>query len=303
VVAVAGSAPRRSVTDRVPAWSLAVVSICSVQVGAALSTGLFPVVGTAGAAWLRLTAGALIFLAIGRPRPADVPRSAIPAVLALGLVTATMTVAFLAAIDRLALGTAVAIEFLGPLSVAAARAHRRRMLAWPALALVGVVLLTRPWQGEVDVVGVLYALAAAVGWGAYILLTQHVGDRVAGLKGLSLTIPVAALAAAVVGVPQAIGGITWQVAAASVGLALLLPVLPFSLELLALRRLTAHAFGTLMALEPAIAMLVGAVVLLQTPAPLQLLGIVLVVAAGVGAERGGRRDDGPEALGIPVPEA
>ena len=290
-------------TDRVPAWSLAVVSITSVQLGAALSTGLFPAVGTAGTAWLRLTAGAIMFLVIGRPRPRDIPRSVIPSVLALGVATAMMTLATLAALDRIALGTAVAIQFLGPLSVAAARAHHRPMLIWPALALVGVVLLTQPWQGQVDVVGVTWALAGAVGWGAYILLTQHIGDRVAGLKGFSLTIPVAAPLSAVVGVPEAMGGITWQVLAAAVGLAVLLPVLPFSLELLALRRLTAHAFGTLMALEPAIAMLVGVVVLKQAPAPLQLLGIALVVTAGVGAERGGHRDAEPETLGIPIPEA
>lgn len=299
----AGSTGSRAMTDRVPAWSLAVVSITSVQLGAALSTWLFPIVGTAGTAWLRLTAGGVIFLAIARPRRSDVPRAAVPAILALGLATATMTVAFLAAIDRIAFGTTVAIQFLGPLTVAAARAHERRMLVWPALALVGVVLLTQPWQGEVDVVGVMFALAGAAGWGAYILLTQHVGDRVAGLKGLSLTIPVAAVAAGFVGLPGAWGGISWQVVAASFGLAILLPVLPFSLELLALRRLTAHAFGTLMALEPAIAMLVGAVVLAQIPAPLQLLGIALVVTAGVGAERGGHRHSDVETLGLPVPEA
>ncbi len=294
---------RRPLTDRVPAWSLAVVSITSVQLGAALSTGLFPAVGTAGAAWLRLTAAAAIFLTIARPRPSDVPRRAVPAILALGVVTATMTVATLAALDRIALGTAVAIQFLGPLSVAAARARRAAMLAWPALALIGVVLLTQPWQGQFDPMGVVYALIGAFAWGAYILLTQRIGDQVAGLKGLALTIPIAALVSALIGVPQALGGLTWQVLLASVGLAVLLPVLPFSLEMLALRRLTAHAFGTLMALEPAIAMVVGAVVLHQVPGPGQLLRIALVVTAGVGAERGGHRDTDPESLGIPVPEA
>lgn len=288
-MAVEVAARRAPASDRVPAWSLAVVAMLSVQLGSALSTRLFPVVGTAGTAWLRLTMGALLFLAIGRPRRRDVPRSAVPAVLVLGVATGTMTVAFLAAIDRIPLGTAVAIEFLGPLTVAAVRAHERRMLAWPALALAGVLLLTQPWRGHVDLVGVAYALLAAAGWGTYIVLTQHVGDRVAGLKGLSLTIPVAAAVTAFVGVPQAAGALSWQVLLASLGLALLLPVLPFSFEMLALRRLTTTAFGTLMALEPGIAMLVGAVLLQQLPAPMQLVGIALVVAAGVGAERRGRR--------------
>jgi inner membrane transporter RhtA len=279
-----------AVTDRVPAWSLAVVAMMSVQVGAALSVHLIPVVGVGGVAWLRLSAGAVIFLAISRPRIRGVARADRLAVLALGVATGLITVFFLAAISRIPLGTAVAIEFLGPLTVAVVRAHDRRLLAWPALALVGVLLLTEPWHGTVDPVGVAFAAAAAVCWGTYILLTQRVGDRFAGLQGLSITIPVAAATAAVVGIPQAWGSITWQVVATAFGLALLLPVLPFALEMLALRRLTAAAFGTLMALEPAFGLTVGLLILTQVPTGLQVLGVVLVVIAGVGAERRGRRD-------------
>jgi inner membrane transporter RhtA len=183
----------------------------------------------------------------------------------------------------------VAIEFLGPLTVAAVRAHERRMLVWPALAFTGVLLLTRPWAGHVDVVGVLFAALAAVGWGGYILLTQHVGDRVAGLKGLAITIPVAALVATPFGLPQAAGELSWTVLAWGAGLAVLMPVLPFAAEMMALRRLTATAFGTLMALEPGIAVGIGALLLHQLPGPVQLVGIALVVTAGIGAERRGRR--------------
>ena len=215
-----------SATARAPAWSLAVTSMLLVQLGAALSVGLFPIVGAGGTAWLRLTAGAVIFLVLARPR--DVPRGVMPSVLALGAVTAVMTVAFLAAIERIPLGTTVAIEFLGPLTVAAARAGDRRMLVWPALAMSGVVLLTRPWEGTVDLLGVALAALAGAGWGAYILLTQHVGDRLAGLGGLALTIPVAAALTAPSGWP---GAARSELAgrAASVGIAVLLPVLPFSL--------------------------------------------------------------------------
>lgn len=287
-----------AVTGRAPAWSLAVVAMLSVQLGAALSVGLFPLVGPAGTAWLRLSAGALILLVLVRPSRKDVPRDAVAPLLALGLATAVMTVAFLAAIDRIPLGTTVAIEFLGPLTVAAVRAHNRRMLAWPCLALVGVLLLTRPWEGRVDVLGILFAAVAAAGWGTYILLTQHVGDRVSGVKGLAITIPVAALIATPVGLPQAIPGLTWGVVAAVFALAILLPVLPFALEMLALRRLTATAFGTLMALEPGFAVVIGAVVLRQLPSPLQVVGVVLVIVAGVGAERRGRR----KMAGIPSVE-
>jgi inner membrane transporter RhtA len=281
------------VSTRVPAWSLAVVAMLSVQLGAAFSTNLFASVGPAGTAWLRLTMGAVIFLAIKRPVLRGVSRHDLLVVLALGVATGLLTTAFLSAVDRIPLGTAVAIEFLGPLGVAVVRSHDRRLLVWPALALVGVLLLTEPWQGDIDLVGVAFAASSAVLWATYIVLTQQVGDRFDGLEGLSITIPVAACTAAVIGVPQAWGQITWQVLAAALGLALLLPVIPFSLELIALRRLTTAAFGTLMALEPAIGVAAGVLILGQVPHALQVVGVVLVVTAGIGAERNGHRDDRP----------
>lgn len=287
--------PRQSdlvsdVTDRAPAWSLAVVAMLCVQLGSALAVGLFPAVGPVGTAWLRLVAGGVILAVLVRPRRSDIPRTAVAPMIALGVATATMAVAFLVAIDRIPLGTTVAIEFLGPLSVAAIRSRERRMLLWPALALAGVFLLTRPWDGAVDAIGLLAAAIGAVGWGAYILLTQHVGDQVAGVRGLAITIPMAALITIPFGLPQALGGISWHVVAAVFGLAVLVPVLPWSLEMLALRRLTTTAFGTLMALEPALAVLIGAVILHQPPAPVQILGVILVVIAGMGAERTGHRE-------------
>lgn len=286
-------------TDRVPAWSLAVVAILTVQLGAALSTHLFPVIGPGGTAWLRLVAGGLIFLAIVRPRLRAYTISELRIPVTLGVITALMTICFLSAVERLPLGTAVALEFLGPLGVAVFRSHRFRNLAWPAIALVGVLMLTQPWTGHIDALGVAFALVAASCWAAYILLTQLVGDRFSGLDGLAITIPVAAIAASVVGIPQAWGNITPTVILQSIGLALLLPVIPFALELLALRRLTAAAFGTLMALEPAIATAWGVLLLSQIPGALQCAGIVLVVVAGIGAERVGRRQP-PEA---PIPLA
>ena len=130
---------------------------------------------------------------------------------------------------------------------------------------------------------------AALGWATYIVLTQRIGDRFTGLGGLSMTIPVAALTAATVGIPQAAGHLTPGIVVAAAGLALLLPVLPFALELVALRRMTATAFGTLMALEPAFGVLLGLLVLHQRPAPIHALGLLLVVVAGAAAQRGGRR--------------
>lgn len=282
-------------TNRVPAWSLAVVAIITVQLGAALSTRLFDDVGPGGTAWLRLTAGGLIFLVIVRPRLRSYTLRELRVPLAVGVITGIMTVAFLFALELIPLGTAVAIEFLGPLGVAVFRSQSRRNLVWPALALVGVLLLTEPWAGSIDALGILFALIGGSCWASYILLTQTMGDRFEGLEGLAITIPVAAIATTVVGLPQAWGHITVSVIVQSIGLAILLPVIPFILELLALRRLTTAAFGTLMALEPAVATAWGVLLLSQIPQVPQLAGVVLVVIAGIGAERVGRRQP-PSAL-------
>lgn len=276
-------------SDGVPPWGLAVAAMLSVQLGSALSVDVIATVGPAGTAWLRLTLGALVFLALARPPLRTIRRHDLPTLLGLGVATGLVSVTFLAAIERIPLGTAVAVEFLGPLSVAALRSGSRRALAWPALALLGVVLLTEPWLGEVDPAGLGFAALAAIGWGVYILLTQRMGDRFTGITGLSITVPIAAATAAVLGVPQAAGHMTPGVLVAAAGLALLLPVLPYALELLALRHLTPTAFGTLMALEPAIGVLLGLLVLHQTPSTVQLVGIMLVVLAGAAAQHGGRR--------------
>lgn len=275
-------------TDRAPAWSLAVAAIVIVQLGVALSPSLIDIVGPAGTGWLRLTAGGLMLIAIARPKLRSYSRQDLRMALLLGVITGVMMVAFLGALDRLPLGTTVAIEFLGPLTVAAVRAHRRSALIWPALALAGVIALTEPWVGDTDLVGVLLALIAGAGWGSYILLTQNIGDRFSGLDGLAITIPIAAVTAAIPGIPQAWGHITPTAIALAVALAVIAPVIPFALEVAALRRLSAATFGTLMALEPTVGTVWGAILLAQIPDLLQLAGIAVVVVAGIGAERAGR---------------
>ena len=157
----------------VPPWGLAVTAMFSVQLGSALSVGLISTVGPAGTAWLRLSMGALVFLALARPPLRSLRRGDLPVLLALGVATGLMTIAFLAAIERIPLGTAVAVEFLGPLTVAAVRSHSRRALAWPALALLGVVLLTEPWHGRIDPAGVGFAAVSAAGWADRV---DHVVD-------------------------------------------------------------------------------------------------------------------------------
>lgn len=272
--------------------AMAVGSMLCVQLGLAASVGLFDRVGPVGAAWLRLAWAGVLLLVLVRPRPSAFTRSGLLACVALGVVTAGVTMLFMAAVARLPLGTASALEFLGPLGVAVARG-RGGTKVWPLLAAVGVLLLTEPWHGGTDPVGVAFALAAAVCWAAYILLTQRVGDEVAGMRGLAVSMPVAGLVATAVAGPSVLGHLTGPVLLAGLGLAVLLPVVPFTLELYALRRLTTAAFGTLMSLEPAIALVIGLVVLHQVPGPGPVLGIAFVVAAGIGAERTGARPTHP----------
>jgi len=274
---------------------MAVAAMLCVQLGLAASVGLIDQVGAEGAAWLRLFWAGVLILVVVRPRRSQFSRTALRYGIALGVVTAGVTMLFMAAVARLPLGTASALEFLGPLGVAVVRGRGGRQV-WPLLAGVGVLLLTQPWSGGADPVGVAFALAAACCWAAYILLTQRVGDEVAGVAGLAISMPVAGLTATVVAGPSVFGRMTPELLLLGIGLAILLPVIPFTLELLALRRLTTAAFGTLMSLEPAFALLVGLVALGQVPDALAVAGIGFVVAAGVGAERSGSRtvDEQPE---------
>lgn len=270
--------------------SMAVAAMLCVQLGLAASVGLIDDIGTSGAAWLRLFWAGILLLVIVRPRLRDYSREALVAGTALGVVTAGVTVLFMGAVARLPLGTASALEFLGPLTIAVVRS-RGAGRAWALLAAAGVLCLTQPWTGDADPVGVALALGAAVCWAAYILLTQRVGDAVSGLGGLAISMPVAALVSTVVAGPGVVGHLTPGLLLYGLGLAILLPVVPFALELMALRRLTTGAFGTLMALEPAFALAVGFLALAQVPDGLGVAGIVLVVAAGMGAERSGSRSD------------
>lgn len=269
--------------------ALAVAAMLCVQLGLALSVGLFDRVGPEGAAWLRLAWAGVLLLVLVRPRPSSFSRSTLLACVVLGVVTAGMTMLFMAAVARLPLGTASALEFLGPLTVAITRGRGGKRL-WPVLAAVGVLLLTEPWEGGADLVGVGYALASAVCWATYILLTQRVGDEVSGVRGLAVSMPVAAIVATLVQGPAVFGHLSWELLLAGLGLAILLPVVPFSFEMLALRRLNASAFGTLMSLEPAIAMTIGLLVLHQVPDLAAAAGVLFVVVAGIGAERTGARE-------------
>lgn len=292
----------RRATASIPPWPMAVAAMLTVQLSNALSVPVIEQVGSAGAAWLRMCFGAVFLWLIARPAIRSLRRKDIPALITLGVVAGFMTLFFLSALARIPLGTVVAIEFLGPLTVAALTGRRRSALVCPLLALAGVILLTEPWEGTMDLAGVGFALAAGTCWGLYNLLTQHVGDRFAGISGLALTIPVAAIATLPFGLPQVLDGeLTWWVLPAAAGIALLTPMIAFGLEMLALRRMTQVAFGTLLSIEPAFGALIGLVVLAQAPTLLQVVGIVIVISASAAAQRGGRREPHPTITGTPAP--
>lgn len=272
---------------------MAGAAMFSIQLGLALSVHLFDQLGPLGTAWLRLVWAALLLLVLIRPRPTDFTTGDVLGCVALGAATGGMMLFFMLAVAHIPLGTASALEFLGPLTVAVYTGAGRRRL-WALPAAVGVALLTEPWHGDVDAAGIGFALAAAVCWAAYILLTQRVGDRVTGLSGLAVSMPVAAVVATLAAGPTgAPGDVTWLLVLAGLGLAVLNPVLPLSLEFVALRRLTTTAFGTLMCLEPAIALAIGLVTLGQVPGPTAATGVLCVVVAGIGATRTGTRTTPP----------
>ncbi|WP_201931717.1 EamA family transporter [Nocardioides donggukensis] len=279
----------RSGADHARAGALmALGSMFCVQLGLAASVSLVDDIGAGGAAWLRLFWAGVILLVLVRPRRSDFTPEALRSSAALGVVIAAVTLLFMEAVARLPLGTASALEFLGPLGVAVARGHGD-LRRWALLAAVGVLALTQPWSGAADPAGVGFALAAAACWAAYILLTQRVGDQVTGIRGLAVSMPVAGLVATLVAGPTAFGRLTPEIWVYGVGLAVLLPVVPFALEMLALKRLSTAAFGTLMSLEPAFALLIGLVALHQVPGVLGAVGVLCVVLAGIGAERHGAR--------------
>jgi inner membrane transporter RhtA len=265
---------------------MAVASMSCIQLGLALSVHLFGRLGPLGTAGLRLAWAGVLLLVLVRPRPRDFTGRDLLACGMLGVVTGGLSLTFILAIARLPLGTATALEFLGPLAVSLRGGGRRR---WAALAAIGVALLTQPWHGVIAPVGVALALASAVCWGAYIVLTQRVGDQVSGLNGLAVSMPVAGIVAMLGAGPSELGRATWPLLGVMLALAVLNPVLPFILEFLALRRLTTTAFGTLMSLEPAFALLAGLLLLGQVPGVTAASGVILVVIAGIGATRTGAR--------------
>jgi inner membrane transporter RhtA len=265
---------------RAAAVGLVLAAAGSLQVGAAFAVTLFDDLGPAGAAFLRLALAAVILWAIWRPRLTGDLRLAGAFGVALGL----MNWSIYEAMDRILLGVAVTIEFAGPLLVAVIGSRRPLDGVWIALAAAGILLLADPGGGSTDAVGVAFALAAAACWMAYIYLSQRTGQAFPGGSGLAIAMAVGALVVLPAGLIQAEGALLEpDLLGSALVVALASSVLPYSLELEALRRLPAAVFGVLMSLEPAVAALAGFVVLEQDLGARELVAIAMVVVASAGA--------------------
>ena len=261
-------------------------SCMSLQFGAALAVQLFPEIGSWGTTSLRLGIAAVVLLVLTRPKPHRFTGRQWIAVAVFGVVIGAMNGSFYASIERIPLGTAVAIEFLGPLTVAAVLSTRRSDLLWVVLALAGVGLFgleSLTGAAQLDVLGVLLALVAAVFWGLYVLSSARVGQLVPGQDGLAVAMAIGALTVLPLGAPGAVAGLMdLRLLALAAGTAVLASVLPYTLELSALRRLPRHVFGILLSLEPAIALLAGVLLLSQGISVLKATAAALVMVASIG---------------------
>ncbi len=264
---------------------LVVIAVLSVQFGGALAATLLPLVGVVGSVALRFALASAVLLLIARPRLSGRSRGDWLTVGAFAASLALMNLAFYGSLERLPIGVAVTIEFLGPLTVAAVTSRRARDLVAVAVALSGVLLisgaLTVPWA-ELDLLGIGLALLAGACWAGYILLSGHTGARFGGLDGIAISMSLGTILVLPAGLALA-GEALWSAEALlrGLGIALLSSAIPYSFELLALRRMRPGVFGVLLSLEPAAAALAGLLFLGQVLAPVQLVGMTLVVAASV----------------------
>ena len=271
--------------NRIPAVWLVLVGIVSVQVGAAIAKNLFPLVPPTAMVWLRLITSAVILLLVARPRWVGHSGRDWLIVLGFGVSLLTMNWAIYQSFARIPLGIAVTIEFLGPLTLAVIGSRRIVDLIWVALAGAGVALLGLS-RSTVTFAGVAFALLAAAAWACYILLSAQTGRRWPGISGIAI----ASLVGAVVLAPPAIleaGSVMLDPTVLALGIAvgLLSSVIPYSFELIALRRMPPRVFSILMSLEPAAAALAAMIVLGEFLSAVQWLAMACVIVASIGATR------------------
>lgn len=260
------------------------ISIVSVQFGAAIAKEIIVIAGPSGTVLYRVGFAALLMCVVLRPSVRGRSRSDWTHIAAFGVVLAGMNVSYYASLQYLPIGVSVTIEFTGPLAVAILGSRRRVDVFWALLAALGLVLLSPISGVELDPLGVVLALIAGAFWAAYILLSSRVGDRASGLEGLALALVMSTLVTAVPAVVSA-GATLLEPRVIGIGLvvALMASALPYGCEMEALRSLSTANFGMLMSLEPAFAALAGAVVLAERLGAPELIAIALVLAANAGA--------------------
>jgi inner membrane transporter RhtA len=273
----------------IPPPALVLLGIVSVQLGSALATRLFGAVGNFGTVALRLFFAAGVLMLLWRPSP-RMSRRAWRVALSYGVVLGLMNLCFYLALARVPLGIAVTIEFLGPLVVALAGSRRWLDAFWAVLAAGGVVVLMEG-RGDLNTAGLMFALAAGTFWGLYIVVGAALGRHTTEGNGLALGMAVAALLVVPIGVAESGTALIhpW-VLVAGLGVALLSSVIPYSLDLEALRKIPPRVFGILMSLEPAMAALIGLIVLQESLHWSQWIAVLCVVAASAGATYGARPD-------------
>nr|WP_030855571.1 EamA family transporter [Streptomyces griseus] len=280
------SAPRGA--RRLGPVALVVAGGLSVQFGSAVAVLLMPRAGALGVVTLRLVLAALVLLLVCRPKVRGYSRADWGTVVAFGTAMAGMNFLFYQSIDRIPLGAAVTLEVLGPLVLSVIASRRLVSLLWAGLAFGGVALLGGDFD-RMDPLGAGFALAAGAMWAAYIVFSARTGRRFPQADGLALAMAFGAVLSLPLGIADAGGALLVpSTIALGLGVALLSSVLPYTLELLALRRLPAPTFAVLMSLEPAIAAGAGFFVLHQALSPTDGLAIALVIGASVGAVRSQR---------------
>lgn len=276
---------------RVPAPLLALAAMVSVQLGAAVAKTRFEEVGSVGAATLRLVIGALVLALVVRPRVRHWTRTQWVGAVGLGLALGGMNLFIYVAFATVPIGVAVTIEFLGPLALSLVHTRRWRDALWAVLALAGVVLLGVGPAAVGDVGGVVAAVLAAACWAAYIVMNRRVGAAIPGIDGLSVSMLVAMVVALPFGLRPAVDGVVADPVLLLVFgvVAVLSSVLPYALEMTALRRMPTRVFGVLQSLGPAIAALAGLAVLREALSPLEVVALVCVTAASAGVTLTARR--------------
>lgn len=265
---------------------LVVAGGLSVQFGSAVAALLMPKAGALGVVTLRLAAAALILLVVCRPKLRGHSRADWGTVVAFGVAMGGMNTLFYQALDRIPLGIAVTLEVLGPLALSVFASRRLINVVWAGLALVGVVLLGGGGFDRLDPVGAAYALGAGAMWAAYIVFSARTGRRFPQADGLALAMVVAAVLSLPLGIWESGAKLTVpSTVALGAAVAVLSSVLPYTLELMALRRLPASTFAVMMSLEPAIAATAGFLILNQALSTTDALAIALVIGASMGAVR------------------